>query len=58
MAAISALSAELTSRWRARSVLDANWGDTIIALKAWPQPPVRVGRKAVSKQNRLVGLHS
>ena len=40
MAAISVLSAELTSLWRASSVFLSKCGETMIALKAWPQPPM------------------
>lgn len=38
-AAISSLSAVLTRRWRLREVRPANWGETMVAWKAWPQPP-------------------
>lgn len=40
MAAISAFNAELTSRCRAKVVFFSNCEETIMALKAWPQPPV------------------
>ena len=40
MAAISSLSAELTSRCRARVVFFSNRGDTMTASKDCPHPPV------------------
>jgi hypothetical protein len=40
MAAISSLSAVLTSRCRASVVFFVNWGDTIMASYICPQPPV------------------
>lgn len=39
MAAISAFNAELTSRCRASVFFFSNCEETMMALKAWPQPP-------------------
>lgn len=50
MAAISSFSAELTNRCRASVVFFANWVETIMASKAWPQPPVGM---LVSRFSRL-----
>ena len=40
IALISSLSAVLTNRCRASAVFFSNCGETIIAWKAWPHPPV------------------
>jgi len=40
MAAISSFNALFTSRCLASSVFFSNSSDTMIALKAWPQPPL------------------
>lgn len=47
--AISSLRAALTRRWRLRDVRPANWGETMVAWKAWPQPPGGCVRPSTEK---------
>ena len=47
MAAISVLSAALTSRCRARVVFLSNIEETILASKDWPHPPAWGGQRNV-----------